>query len=57
MSEVFGVPKDDALAISLIVTGAVIFWTVPLGLFGLARQGASLAELQGDVAAVEDSQA
>jgi len=49
MSEVFGVPKDDALAISLIVTGAVIFWTVPLGLFGLMRQGASLAELQGSV--------
>lgn len=55
MSEVFGVPKDDALAISLIVTGSVIFWTVPLGLFGLARQGASLAELQGDVAVVGNS--
>ena len=54
LSEVFGVPEEDALAISLIVTGSVIFWTVPLGLFGLARQGASLAELQGDVAVVEE---
>jgi uncharacterized protein (TIRG00374 family) len=56
LSEVFGVPKDDALAISLIVTGAVIFWTVPLGLFGLVRQGASLAELQGDVSTATEGE-
>jgi glycosyltransferase 2 family protein len=54
LSEVFAVPKDDALAISLLVTGAVIVWTVPLGLFGLFRQGASLAELRGDLDSLAD---
>ena len=37
----------DTMAVSFLVTGAVIFWTVPLGLFGLVRQGASLSELKG----------
>ena len=53
LSEVFGVSENDALAISLIATGSVILWTVPLGLFGLFRQGASMAELQGDLKAVK----
>ena len=52
LSEVFGVAENDALAISLLATGAVIFWTVPLGLFGLFRQGASMAELQGDLKSI-----
>ena len=49
LSTVYGMPENDALAVSLLVTGSVVFWTVPLGLFGLARQGASMAELQGQV--------
>ena len=48
---VYGMPENDALAVSLLVTGSVVFWTVPLGLFGLARQGASMAELRGQVEA------
>ena len=54
LSEVFRVPEPDALAISLLVTGAVIVWTVPLGLFGLFRQGASLAELRGDLDTLDE---
>jgi uncharacterized protein (TIRG00374 family) len=46
---VYGMPENDALAVSLLVTASVVFWTVPLGLFGLARQGASMAELRGQV--------
>lgn len=51
LSTVYGMPENDALAVSLLVTGSVVFWTVPLGLFGLARQGASMAELRGQVEA------
>jgi len=56
LNGVFDVEKADALAISLVVTGAVIVWTVPLGLFGLFRQGASLAELQGDLNTLGDDE-
>jgi len=51
LNTVYGMPENDALAVSLLVTASVVFWTVPLGLFGLARQGASMAELRGEVEA------
>ncbi|MEE2830480.1 MAG: lysylphosphatidylglycerol synthase transmembrane domain-containing protein [Myxococcota bacterium] len=43
----YEVGLNETMAVSFLVTGAVIFWTVPLGLFGLVRQGASLSELKG----------
>ena len=49
LNGVFAVQEADAFVIGLVVTGSVIVWTVPLGLFGLFRQGASLAELRGDL--------
>ena len=54
LNGVFAVQEADAFAISLVVTGSVIVWTVPLGLFGLFRQGASLAELRGDLDSLGD---
>jgi glycosyltransferase 2 family protein len=49
LHEFFGADPEDALALSLMVTFSVIFWTVPLGLYGLWRQGASMSELQGEL--------
>ncbi len=51
LSEVYGMAEPDTFALSIFVTGCVVFWTVPLGLFGLVRQGASMAELRGDMRA------
>jgi len=52
LATLYGMPENDALAVSLLVTASVVFRTVPLGLFGLARQGASMAELRGQVEVV-----
>ncbi len=48
----FGVPKSAATAASLVVTFSVVMWVVPLGLFGLLRQGTSTAQLRADLDAV-----
>lgn len=42
----FGVPEATAAAASLLMTAFVLTWTVPLGLFGLWRQGTSLRRLR-----------
>lgn len=48
----FGVPESAATAASLVVTFSVVMWVVPLGLFGLLRQGTSPAQLRADLDAV-----
>ncbi len=42
----YGVSATDAAASSIVLMLAVIFWVVPLGLYGLWRQGSSRAELE-----------
>ncbi len=48
----FGVSESAATAASLVVTFSVVMWVVPLGLFGLLRQGTSTAQLRADLDAV-----
>ena len=47
----FGVSEGAATAASLLQTVFVLVWTLPLGLFGLWRQGSSLAEMKAALAA------
>ena len=51
----YGVAEADAVASSVVLTLAVVFWVVPLGLYGLWRQGYSTAELQADYEAISSS--
>ena len=44
----YGAAEPSAAAASLVLTVAVILWVVPLGLFGLWRQGYSTAQLRAD---------
>ena len=48
----FGVPRSVATAVSLVATAYVWLWTLPLGLFGLWRQGGSIAEVRAEAARV-----
>lgn len=48
----YGVADADAAAASLVLTIAVIFWSVPLGLHGLWRQGSSTSELEAEYEAM-----
>lgn len=45
----FGVEAGVATAASLLQTMFVLAWTVPLGLFGLWRQGSSLGQLKAQL--------
>jgi uncharacterized protein (TIRG00374 family) len=46
----YGVAGGTAIAASLVLTFAVVFWVVPIGLFGLWRQGMTTAELKREAA-------
>ncbi len=48
----YGVPEAAAAASSLVLTLAVVFWAVPLGIHGLWRQGSSTAELEAQYEAM-----
>ncbi len=48
----YGVSQADAVASSVVLTVAVVFWVVPLGLHGLWRQGYSTAKLKAEYEAM-----
>ncbi len=48
----YGVAEADAAASSLVLTLAVVFWAVPLGIHGLWRQGSSASELEAQYEAL-----
>lgn len=48
----YGVSEANSAAASLVLTLAVVFWVVPLGLHGLWRQGYSTSELQTEYEAM-----
>ncbi len=49
----YGVAEADAAAASLVLTLAVVFWAVPIGIHGLWRQGSSTSELEKQYEALE----
>jgi hypothetical protein len=42
----YGVPAADAVSASQVLTFAIVFWVVPVGVFGLWRQGIGAARLR-----------
>ena len=48
----YGVSEANSAAASLVLTLAVVFWVVPLGLHGLWRQGYSTSELRDEYEAM-----
>lgn len=48
----YGVSEVNSAAASLVLTLAVVFWVIPLGLHGLWRQGYSTAELRNEYEAM-----